>query len=159
MPKFAKEVTGFEAAELGLPTAAPRMGSLLSSLVLASLGRFRAKGKLLLVAGTVLGISLVLFGNARTVWLVLSFLALAGAMSNVCMVTTQTLLQINAEDRFVGRVTSLQTMMSGLAPLGLLPAGAIADRMGVPIAASALGALLIAVFVVIALRARIGRLE
>jgi hypothetical protein len=79
-------------------------------------------------------------------------------MSNVCMVMTQTLLQVNAEDRFLGRVMSLQIMVYGLAPLGTLPAGAFADRVGVPVVVSALGALLIVSFVVTALRARIRRL-
>jgi hypothetical protein len=142
---------GLGAAGLGLLVAAPQMGSLLSSLVVAALGRFEAKGKLLLLAGMALGVSLLLFGNVRLLGWALVFLALAGAMNNVCLVTTQALLQTNADDRFMGRVMSLQIMVSGLAPLGTLPASAIADRVGVPIAVSALGALLVVTFGVMAL--------
>ena len=159
MPKFAKEVMGFGAAGLGLLTAAPQMGSLLSSLAVAALGRFEAKGKLLLLAGTGLGVSLLLFGNVHVLGLVLLFLALAGAMNNVCLVTTQTLLQTNSDDQFMGRVMSLQIMMSGLAPLGTLPASAIADWVGVPVAVSALGALLVVTFGAMALPRRVRRLE
>jgi len=159
MPKYAKEMMGFDAAGLGLLTAAPQMGSLLSSLGMASLGRFRAKGKLLLVAGTLLGGSLLLFANARALGWVLLALVLAGAMSNIGQVTTQTLLQVNSEDQFLGRVTSLQIMMSGLAPLGMLPASALADRGGVPIAVSILGTLLVVIFVGMALPQRVRELE
>jgi Na+/melibiose symporter-like transporter len=159
MPTYAKDVMGFGCAGLGMLTAAPELGSLLSSVAMASLGRFRGKGKLLLVAGTVLGASLLVFGNVRVLGLVLFFLILAGFMNNICLVVTQTLLQVNAEDQFLGRVMSLQIMMSGLVPLGALPASAIADRAGVPVAVSALGALLVAIFGVVALLPRVRRLE
>ena len=159
MPKYAKEMMGLSAAGLGLLTAAPQMGSLLSSLGMASLGSFRSKGKLLLISGIVLGGSLLLFANVRPLGWVLLALVLAGATSNVCQVTTQTLLQVTTEDRFLGRVTSLQIMMSGLAPLGMLPASALADWGGVPVAVSILGVLLIVVFVGMALPRRVRELE
>jgi hypothetical protein len=159
MPKYAKEVMGFEATGLGLLTAAPQVGSLLSSLAMASLGRFQAKGRLLLASGAVLGASLLFYGNVRVLGFVLLSLGLAGAMNNICLVTTQTLLQVNAEDRYLGRVMSLQIMVSGLAPLGTLPAGAIADRAGVPTAVSVQGALLVVVFGLMALQRRVRQLK
>jgi MFS family permease len=159
MPKYAKEMMGLDAAGLGLLTAAPQMGSLLSSLGMASLGRFRGKGKLLLVAGAVLGGSLLLFANVRVLGWVLLALVLTGAMNNVCHVTTQTLLQVSSEAQFLGRVTSLQIMMLGLAPLGMLPASALADWGGVPLAVSVLGALLVVVFVGMALPRQMRKIE
>jgi hypothetical protein len=53
---------------------------------------------------------------------------------------------------------SLQIMVYGLAPLGALPAGALADRVGVPIVLAVLGALLVGAFALAALRARIRHL-
>jgi hypothetical protein len=135
------------------------MGSLLSSLGLAALGPFKAKGKLLLMAGTLLGGSLLLFGNVHVLGWVLLALVLAGAMSNVCQVTTQTLLQVATEDQYLGRVMSLQIMMSGLVPLGMLPASALADWGGVPLAVSMLGVLLVIIFVGMALPRRVRQLE
>ena len=159
MPQYAKEVMGFGAAGLGLLTAAPPLGSLLSALGLALLGRYRAKGKLLLAAGAVLGVSLLLFGAVRAVGWVLLFLALTGATSNICFVTLQALLQVNSDRRFHGRVMSLQIMMSGLAPLGTLPASMLADWRGVPVATSVLGLLLAVTFGATALSRRVRRLE
>jgi len=146
MPKFAAEVMGFEAAGFGLLMSAPGMGSLIGSLVVASLGNFRGKGKLLLAAGVTLGVSLLLFANIHSFLPVLLFLALVGAASNTCIVTNDTLLQANSESEFRGRVISVYLTMWGLTPLGTLPAGAIADRLGVPFAISLQGALLIVTF-------------
>lgn len=147
MPKFAKEVMGFQAAGLGLLMAAPEMGSLVSSLIMASLKTFRKKGWLLLTSGIALGLSLVVFANLRFLPLVVLFLALIGAMNSICLITNQTLSQTYSSDGFQGRVMSLNSMMGGLTMLGTLPAGAIADWLGVPIAVSMLGILLVVVCV------------
>jgi MFS family permease len=154
MPTFAKEVMGFEAAGLGLLTAAPQLGSVLSALAMAALGRFQAKGKLLLGAGVGLGLALLGLGNVRLLGLVLPLLVLTGAAYNVCYVGTQTLLQLNADSRYLGRVMSLQIMMTGLTPLGTLPAATLADRHGAPLAISALGGSLLLVFLGAALAKR-----
>ena len=160
MPKFAVEVLGLEATGLGLLLAAPGVGSLICSLAVASLGDFRSKGKLLLGAGVVLGVSLVLFVNQRSLSIVLLFLALTGAAEITRMVSGSTLLQTYSGDQFRGRVISVSLMMWGLNPLGTLPAGAIADKMGVPFAVTLQGVLLVAVFLALGLLwPRIRRLE
>ena len=160
MPKFAKEVMGFEAAGFGLLVAVPGIGSLLSSLAIASLGDFRSKGKLLLAAGVFLGISLFLFVNVHSLSPVILCLALVGAGSNICMVTNRTLLQTNSEDQFRGRVMGVYIMMAGLAPLGVLPAGAVADRLGVPFVVALQGILLALTFMgMMLVRPEVRRLE
>lgn len=160
MPKFAKEVMGFEAAGFGLLVAAPGIGSLLSSLALASLGDFRSKGKLLLAAGVSLGVSVFLFVKLHSLFLVILFLPLVGAGSNICMVTNRALLQTNSEDQFRGRVMGVYIMMSGLAPLGVLPEGAVADRLGVPFVVALQGMLLALIFLgVMLVRPEVRRLE
>lgn len=151
MPKFAKETMGLEATGLGLLMAAPGIGSLTSSLVVASLGNFQGKGKLLLTAGVASGASLLLFVSVRSLPLVLLFLALVGAAGNISMVTNNTLLQANSSSRFRGRVMSVYMMMWGLSPLGTLPAGAVVDRMGVPFVVALQGVLLALIFLAVAL--------
>lgn len=146
MPKFAKEVMGMEAGGLGLLMAASGTGWLVSSLIVASLGDFRGKGKLLLTAGVISGVSLFLFANVHRLPLVLLFLALAGAAGNICMVTNNTLLQVNSTDQFRGRVMSVYMMMWGLTPLGTLPAGVAADRIGVPFVVALEGGMLALIF-------------
>jgi MFS family permease len=146
MPKYAQDVMGLDAQGLGTLMAAPGAGSLISSLVLASLGNFRGKGRLLLGSGIVLGLALVFFSNTPSFVLVLVFLVVVGAMGNVCMVTNQTLLQVNCDPQFRGRVMSMYMMMFGLTQLGTIPAGAVADRLGVSFVLTLEGGLFTAVF-------------
>jgi len=146
MPKFAQEVMGVDASGLGVLLAAPGVGALVASLAFASLGDFQGKEKLLVASGLALGGSLLLFANTPYFALALFFLGLAGAANNACMVANNTLLQVNSDDRLRGRVMSVYLMMWGLMPLGTLPAGAIADRMGVPFAVSLEGGLLALTF-------------
>jgi len=146
MPKFAQDVMKMDASGLGLLMAAPGVGALISSLLTASLGDFQGKGKLLLASGVTMGGSLFLFANIPSLAAILLFLGLVGAASNACMVANNTLLQANSHSRLRGRVMSVYMMMWGLMPLGTLPAGAIADRMGVPFVISLQGGLLALIF-------------
>lgn len=160
MPKFAQDVMGLDARGLGVLMAAPGVGSLVSALTVASLGNYRGKGKLLLLSGATMGLALVLFVQATALLSVLAFLALVGAASNVCMVANQTLLQTNCQDEFRGRVMSVYMMMWGLSPLGTMPAGAVADRLGIRLVITIQGVLLTAVFAgMLVFRPRIRRME
>ena len=147
MPKFAQDVMGMDASGLGILMAAPGVGGLVSSLITASLGDFQGKGRLLLASGLIMGASLLLFVNIPHLAPVLLFLGLVGAASNACMVANNCLLQVNSHDQLRGRVMSMYMMTWGLMPLGTLPAGAIADRMGVPFVISLEGGLLALIFV------------
>jgi predicted MFS family arabinose efflux permease len=149
MPKYAQDVMGLDASGLGVLVAAPGVGSLISSLVLASLGDFRGKGKLLLGAGVVMGLALVLFANTQVFLLVLVLLAIVGAAGTICMVANRTLLQVNCDPPYLGRVMSAYMMMFGLTQLGTVPAGAVADRMGVPLVVAVQGALFALTFVLV----------
>ena len=87
MPVYAEEVLHFDASGLGILLAVPSIGSLIASLFLASLGDFQGKGRILLAAGLVMGLSLVAFANVRFFPLVILFLCIAGAMRNAAMIT------------------------------------------------------------------------
>jgi predicted MFS family arabinose efflux permease len=160
MPKYARDVMGLDASGLGILTAAPGVGSLISSLTMASLGDFKNKGKLLLVSGIVLGVALVLFANTQVFLLVLVLLAIVGAASNICMVSNRTLLQVNCESAYLGRIMSAYMMMFGMTQLGTMPAGAVADRLGVAVVVTVQGALFALTFVLVWLtQPKIRRLE
>ena len=154
MPKYAQDVMGLDATGLGILTSAPGVGSLISSLVMASLGNFRGKGKLLLISGIVMGLALVGFGNIQSFFAVLVLLAIVGGASNVCMVTNRTLLQLNCDPPYLGRLMSAYMMMFGLTQLGTMPAGAVADALGVPLVITVQGALFALVFVLVWLTGR-----
>ena len=160
MPKYAQDVMHLDASGLGILVAAPGVGSLISSLVMASLGDFQGKGKLLLGSGIILGMSLFLFANTQGFVLVLILLAIVGAASNICMVTNRILLQVNCEAPYLGRLMSAYMMMFGLTQLGTIPVGAFADRFGVPAVLAVLGTLFVlAIVLVWVMQPRIKQLE
>jgi MFS family permease len=152
MPKFAEDVMAYDARGLGLLMSAPGLGGLISSLVLASLGKFRHKGWLFILSGIAAGLFLMLFVSTGHVWVVLPALVLLGIANNVCMVSNSTLVQSYSDTQFRGRVVSVSLMIWGLTPLGSLPAGWAADRIGVPLVVAGEGLLLILLFVVVAIR-------
>jgi MFS family permease len=149
MPKYAQDVMQMDATGLGILVAAPGVGSLISSLTLASLGDFRSKGKLLLGSAVALGVAIVLFSNTQVFALVLVLLGVVGAAGNVAMVTNRALLQVNCDASYLGRVMSGYMMMFGLTQLVTIPVGAFADRYGVPLALTVMGALLVVVIAVV----------
>jgi len=145
MPKYASDVLGLDASGLGILLGAPGVGSLISALVLASMGNLRNKTRLLLVCGIATGLCLLLFALGGNLWVVLLALAGVGATGNACMIANQTLLQDASSDRYRGRIMSMYMMMWGLTPLGTLPAGWIADKTGVAPVIGVQGALLAAI--------------
>ena len=160
MPKYAQDVMHLDASGLGILVAAPGVGSLISSLTLASLGDFQGKGKLLLGSGIALGASIALFANTQVFALVLILLAIVGAAGNICMVANRTLLQVNTDTSYLGRVMSAYMLMFGLTQLGTIPVGAFADRFGVPVVLGVLGSLFVLIIILIwVTQPRIGKLE
>jgi MFS family permease len=149
MPVYATEVLQFDARGLGILSAAPSVGSLLGSLTLASLGDWKGKGKVLLLAGLTMGLALVGFSNTQVFLLALFFLVIVGAARNATIITNQTLIQVNCTDEYRGRVMSMYMTTVGLLPLGTIPAGAMADAWGVPIALTVQGGLMAAIFAVL----------
>jgi len=145
LPKYATDVIQVGAAGLGMLAAAPGIGSLISSLTLASRTP-RRKGKLLLISGILMGGSLLGFALARRPLWVGLFLVLLGATANACMVTNQSLVQLGCDDTYRGRVMSTYMMLWGLSPLGTIPAGALADHYGVIPVLAGQGILLVLIF-------------
>ncbi len=148
MPVYASEVLQTGAQGLGLISTAPAFGSLFGSLALASLGEFKGKGKVLLFCGISMGLSMVGFSMSKNFAMAFLFLMLVGAAQRGIIITSQTLIQINCEDAYRGRIMAMYLMSMGLMPLSTLPAGAIADYWGVPSALMLQGGLMAIIFVV-----------
>jgi MFS family permease len=159
MPVYADQVLGFDARGLGILTAAPSVGAMASSFILASMGRSRKKGVILLASGIVMGLALVAFANTRPFALVLLFLVVVGAARNGTMITNQTLLQISSDDAHRARTVAMYMAIMGLMPLGTIPAGALADAIGVPLVLTLQGFLLIGIFSWLWLRSVVRKME
>ena len=147
MPAYTRDVLGFDASGLGMLMSATGAGALVSALLVCAAGDCRGKGKLLLLGGVIVGAALVLFVSIPGMVTTFAFVALIGAFNNVVMVMNNTLVQTHSDIAYRGRVLSVYMMLWGLTPLGTIPAGALADRFGVPIVVIVQGALTIALFI------------
>ncbi len=145
MPVFAKFVLHGGAHALGVLLTCLGVGALLGSLTMA--GRSRTSIRSLVIAGVLFPISLIAFATMRSIVPA----AIAVAALGLCMVQFavrfSSLLQTEADLKVRGRVLGLyNTVLVGLAPLGALQAGAIAQAYGAG-AALAAGALVCVVAV------------
>jgi MFS family permease len=148
MPVFAKYVLHGGAHALGILMTCLGVGALLGSLSMA--GRARTSLRSLVVTGLLFPASLVVF--ALTHSLVAASIAV-GALG-LCMVQFavrfSSLLQMESGADVRGRVLGLyNTVLVGLAPLGALQAGALAQAFGAGIALAS-GAVVCAAAVIVA---------
>jgi MFS family permease len=134
MPVFADHVLHGGAKALGILMSAVGTGALLGALSLATRRTVRGLGKWVGVAAAGFGASMTLFAFSPIFWLSVALLVPTGAFMMTQMAASNTLVQAMVPDRLRGRVMALYSMMfMGMAPLGALFAGVVADRLGAPV--------------------------
>jgi MFS family permease len=133
MPVFAKTVFNAGETGLGLLMSAVGVGALTGSTLIVSLGDFRRKGRLEILAGLLFGGALVMFGLAGSLLQAMGFLLFLGAGSSMFMTLNSTLIMSHTPEELTGRVMSIYMMGFGLMPFASLPAGALAQAIGAPL--------------------------
>ena len=119
------------ATVLGLLTAAPALGALLSGVFSGPLGRVRWQGRAIVISIIVWGAAIAAFGGVRWLPLALLFLAIAGAADNVSAVFRATILQAATPDEYRGRLQGVFTVVVAGGPrLGDVEAGTVAVMFG-----------------------------
>lgn len=141
LPVFARDTLQIGARGLGLLLASSGVGAVAGALSVAALGRRTDRGRLLVGSGLLYGLLLTAF--AQSPWPVVSGLILvaSGYIGSVYFSLNTILLQLRASDESRGRVLGALALTFGLTPIGALPIGAVAQRIGAPWAVTA-GALL-----------------
>ncbi|MBM3317067.1 MAG: MFS transporter [Candidatus Eisenbacteria bacterium] len=135
MPAWAVKMLGGDARTLGLLQSARGAGALLGALALASLSRFRYKGRLLTAGTFAFPLLMLAFAGLRRLPLSLALLVGVGAAQILVMNLANAIIQGRVSDALRGRVMGLYTMaFFGLLPLGGLLAGSVAHRVGEPLA-------------------------
>ena len=139
MPVFARDVLHRGAAGYGLMMTAVGIGALSGALAVAALDRRIRKGPTLIAAGGSFGLLLVAFGLSKVYLVSVGLLVLTGATMIVNNALTNATIQTIVPDALRGRVMGFYSFVFvGLAPLGSLQMGALAERIG-PSAAVAMG--------------------
>jgi MFS family permease len=141
-PAWAVEILGGDATTTGLLQSARGLGALISALLIASLGRFSFKGRLLTLGSFAFPLLLLVFALIH--WLPLALLVLVGSGLAIILIMNlaNALVQTLAPDALRGRVMAIYSLtFFGLMPIGALWAGASAEQFGEP-STVAIGALI-----------------
>ncbi len=135
MPVFAGSILKAGPSGLGFLMGASGIGALIASLIVASLGDFKYKGRLLLVGAFVKGLALFLFAISKNFPFSLAMLFFSGAGETTYLTMSNSILLLSAPDDMRGRVMSAYSLTSsGLTPLASLQGGTLANFFGAPFA-------------------------
>jgi MFS family permease len=131
LPVFAAEILHVGPQGLGILRAAPALGAVLMSLVLAHRPPLRRAGRTLLVSVALFGISMIGFGLSRNFFLSTGLLAVSGMVDTVSVVVRSTLLQVMTPDHLLGRVAAVNAIFIGSSnELGAFESGTAARLIG-----------------------------
>jgi MFS family permease len=131
LPVFAAEILHVGPQGLGVLRAAPAVGAVLMSLVLAHRPPLRRAGRTLLISVALFGLSIIAFGLSRSFFLSLALLAVNGMADTVSVVIRSTLLQVLTPDHLLGRVSSVNAIFIGSSnELGAFESGTAARLIG-----------------------------
>jgi len=141
-PWFAREVFHGGSETLGWIIGAGGFGAVSGMVYLAMRPSIRGLLTLIPIMGAVSGLALIVFSYVDSLSIALPMLFFVGMGSMLTAASTNTVLQTIVEDRMRARVMSIYMMsFLGVAPLGALAAGSLAEAIGPP-ATLALGGVL-----------------
>jgi MFS family permease len=158
LPVFARDILLGGANTLGYLMGASGLGALIGALFLAQRKSVLGLGKIIVFTMTLFGAALMAFSFSQILVLSLVLMLFTGFGMIVTMASCNTLLQTIVDDDKRGRVMSLYvTAFMGMAPLGSMLAGAVAEQIGV--AYTLLGCGFLCVISVIPFAWNLGRLR
>ncbi len=133
LPIFARDILKVGEVGLGWMMAATGLGAVISNLIIASLGNYPRKSLLLLSLMGFLGIMLAIFSNSTIFAPSMIFLVILGMCATGFNTMGNTMLQTHSSSEMRGRALSIMTIAFGMAPLGAMPLGALAEVTGTPL--------------------------
>ncbi len=131
MPIFAHEILHQGPRGLGMLRAAPAVGAVTMSLIMARFPLQRRAGRSLFICVAIFGVATVCFGLSHTLWLSLASLAIAGAADTISVIIRGSLLQLATPPAMRGRVSAVNSLFIGASnELGEFESGLTAQWWG-----------------------------
>lgn len=131
LPVFANEILHVGSRGFGLLRAAPAMGALTASLVLASLPPLQRAGRTLLWAVAGFGLATIGFGLSKSFQLSVALLGVAGVCDMISVVVRSTLLQLRVPGYLLGRIAAINQIFIGSSnEIGAFESGLAARLLG-----------------------------
>jgi MFS family permease len=107
LPIFAKDILHTNEFGFGLLRAAPAIGALITTAILARKPLQRRVGRRMFQAVIAFGIATVAFGLSTNIWLSLGALLIMGAADQISVVIRLSLVQLATPDDMRGRVSAV----------------------------------------------------
>lgn len=143
-PAIASDVLKLGPEGLGLLLTAAGIGSLAGTLLVTRLNTLPRRGMIVLVGMAFFAIMIVVYGLSGSFVLSMIAITLIGFGYATATTMNDTLIQLNVEEAFRGRVMAAYSTIWGLSPAGGLIAGAMADVVGLQWAVAINGLLVLA---------------
>lgn len=151
LPVFQVHVLNIDATGLGMLYGAAGVGGLIGSIVVATLADHPNKATIQLIFGVIFGVGLLLFSLIHVFVIDLLFLAAVGLAGDSYSTLNSTMVMLNTDRAWYGRVMGVYMMNWSLMPLATLPLGALADLIGAPPTVSIASAIIVALLAWVAL--------
>ncbi len=152
MPVFARDLLRVGASGLGYLMGGAGLGAVVAALTLATRNNAEHKGRFILGSATVFSLALILLARAHSFWWAFFLLVVLGVTMVGTLTLTNTTLQVISPPEMRGRIMSLYNLsLLGLAPLGSLQAGAVAQVLGTRFAVALGGAVCLVYFLILLL--------
>ena len=154
LPVYASEVFDVGPVGLGLMASALGVGASLGAVILASAPALRRKGRLMVGCLVLSLAAAAAFSRSPSLLVALPLIVLVNVGFDGFAMVRTAVIQIVAPDDMRGRATAVNSMGSGLAPIGGLALGAVAQSFGAPFATLVAAVLMALALLLIVLRYR-----
>jgi MFS family permease len=131
LPIYARDILRVGPLGLGILRAAPAVGALLVTAVLARRSISRRVGPRMFGAVIVFGLATIVFAISRSFWLSLVALAVLGAADSISVIIRTALVQLRTPDSMRGRVGAVNFLFINASnQLGSFESGTVAAFLG-----------------------------
>jgi MFS family permease len=131
LPIYARDILHTGPVGLGILRAAPAVGALAMSVMLARHTLRRRVGVRMFQAVIVFGVATIVFAVSHSMWLSVAALAILGAADTVSMVIRISLVQLRTPDAMRGRVGAVNYLFVNASnQLGAFESGTLAGFIG-----------------------------
>ncbi len=142
-PAIARDVLDLGSRGLGLMLAANGIGSLSGTIAVALLSGVRHRGRIVIFGVGVFSLFLIAFALSTNSYLSFVLILCLGLCTSTYATFNDTLVQLETDDAYRGRVLSVYTMLWGLTPIGGLEVGLVSQWIGVQWALAINGAVIL----------------
>jgi MFS family permease len=150
MPVFARDLLKVGASGLGYLMAGAGLGAVTSALTLAAQGSIQRRGRYIVGSAALFALALILLAQAKSFAGAFVLLVVLGATMVGTLSLTNSTLQLTSPPELRGRIMSMYNLaVLGLAPLGSLQAGAVAEALGVRFALALGGTICLVYFLIL----------